>query len=113
MNQEQAKSAVRWLIATFGPYITAHGYATSSSLELWGGLIVSAAPFIWGMFTHTQANAVAVVGEIAKDPASPVKGVITTPTAEGRDLAQSIPGSTVATAGSSDAKLIASPAPGV
>lgn len=109
MNQEQAKAAVRWIIATFGPFIISHGYATSSTLELLGGVVVSLIPFAWSLLTHTQTNAVAVVGAIAKDPASPVKGVITASTAEGRDLAQSIPGSTVAAAGSSDAKLIATP----
>lgn len=109
MNQEQAKSAVRWIITTFGPFIIQHGYATSSSLELWGGVAVSLAPFIWGMFTHTEANAVAVVDTIAKEPASPVAAVITTDTIAGRELAINIPGSTTVVAGTPEAKAVATP----
>lgn len=108
MNQEQAKSAVRWIIATFGPFIISHGYASASSLEMIGGVIVSAIPLILSMFNHTQTNAVQVVATIAADPASPVKGVVTTSSAEGVALANSIPGPAVAPAGSSDAKVIAS-----
>src|SRR6266566_5241061 len=68
MNQEQAKSAVRWLIATFGPLIIAHGYATSGTLELIGGAVISLIPLAWGVLVHTEANTVAVVDTIAKDP---------------------------------------------
>lgn len=107
MNQEQAKSAVRWIIATFGPIIISHGWASASTLEMVGGALVSLAPLIWSMFTHTEANAVQVVGTIAADPASPVKGVITAPTVAGRELAQSIPGPQVVQAGSTDAKAMA------
>jgi hypothetical protein len=109
VNQEQVKSAVRWIIATFGPYITAHGWATSSTLELVGGIVVSLAPFIWAMFTHTQANAVAVVDTIAKDPDSAVKAVITTNTMAGRELANEMPGSTTVVAGTPEAKAIVTP----
>jgi hypothetical protein len=107
MNTEQVKSAVRWLIATFGPFLIAHGYATSGTLELAGGVIVSLAPLVWGMFVHTQANAVAVVDTIAKQPDSPVKAVVTEPTPEGRDLAQSMPGNTTVVAGSTAAVTLA------
>lgn len=107
MNQEQAKAAVRWIIATFGPYITAHGYATSSSLELWGGIAVTLVPLVWALLTHTQANAVAVVDTIAKDSSSPVKGIVTTNSAEGVALAQSLPGGETVPAGSSQAAQIA------
>jgi hypothetical protein len=107
MNTEQVKSAVRWLIATFGPFLIAHGYATSGTIELAGGVIVSLAPLVWGMFVHTQANAVAVVDTIAKQPDSPVKAVVTEPTPEGRDLAQSMPGNTTVVAGSTAAVTLA------
>lgn len=103
MNQEQVKSAVRWIIATFGPIITTHGYASASTLEMIGGIVISLAPLIWGMFTHTQTNAVAVVDTIAKQPDSPVKAVITEPTAAGRELADAMPGSTTVVAGTVDA----------
>jgi hypothetical protein len=107
MNAEQAKSLVRWMIATFGPFIIATGYASQSTLELWGGVLMSLAPLIWSMFTHTQANAVAVVDTMAKDPASPVKAVVTDATVAGRELANSMPGNTTVVAGSHAAETAA------
>lgn len=101
MNPEQTKSAVRWFITTFGASIVNHGWASASTLETLGGIIVAAAPFIWSMITHTEANAVAVVDTIAKQPDSPVKMVVTEPTPAGHDLAASIPGNTTVVAGSS------------
>jgi hypothetical protein len=94
MNTEQVKSAVRWIITVVGPLLISHGYASAGGLEIAGGVIVSLAPLIWSMFVHTQANAVAVVDDIAKQPDSPVKAVVVEPTEEGRALAASLPGNT-------------------
>jgi len=99
VNTEQLQSAVRWVIATFGPFLIAHGYASSGTLELASGVIISLAPLIWGMFAHTQAHAVEIVDTIAKQPDSPVKAVILEPTAAGKVLAESIPGDTTVVAG--------------
>jgi hypothetical protein len=107
MNAEQAKSSVRWIIATFGPLLISHGYASASTLEMAGGVIASLIPLVWAMFTHTQTNAVAVVDAIAKEPQSPVKAVITEPTPAGRELAQSMPGNTTVVAGSQAATTAA------
>lgn len=108
MNQEQVKSAVRWFITTFGASIINHGWASSSTLEMVGGVVVAAAPFVWSMFTHTQANAVAVVDDLAKKPDTGVKAVITDNTAAGHDLANAIPGNTTIAAGTAAAARIAS-----
>lgn len=107
MNAEQVKSAVRWIITTFGPTIIAHGYASASTLEIAGGIVVSIVPLIWAMSVHTQQNAVAVVDTIAKQPESPVKAVVTEPTEAGRDLAAALPGNTTVVAGSSAASNVA------
>jgi hypothetical protein len=109
VNIEQLKSAVRWLIATFGPFLIAHGYASSGTLELAGGVLVSLAPLIWGLFTHTEAHAVEVVDTIAKQPDAPVKAVILEPTAAGKALAESIPGDTTVVAGTIAATAAAKP----
>jgi len=53
----------------------------------------------WGLFVHTQANAVTVVDTIAKQPNSPVKAVVVEPTAEGKALADAMPGNTTVVAG--------------
>jgi hypothetical protein len=108
MNTEQLKSAVRWLIATFGPFLIAHGYASSGTLELAGGVLVSLAPLIWGMFTHTETNAVLVVDTLAKKQDSPVKAVILEPTVAGRELADALPGNTTVVAGSTAAQVAGS-----
>ena len=108
MNPEQVKSAVRWLIASFGPVIIQHGYASAGTLEMVGGFAVSIAPLIWAMVTHTQANAVAVVDTIAKQPDSPVKALVAEDNAAGRDLAASLPGNTTVVAGSPAAATVAS-----
>lgn len=109
MNAEQAKSLIRWMVATFGPFIIAQGYASQSTLELWSGVLVSLAPLVWSMFTHTQANAVAVVDMIAKEKNSPVKAVLTESTTAGRALAQSMPGDTTVVAGTQAATAAAKP----
>ena len=109
MNTEQLKSGVRWVIATFGPFLIAHGYASSGTLELAGGVLVSLAPLIWGMFVHTENNAVAVVDTIAKEPGTPVKAVILDTTTAGRELAASLPGETTVVAGTAAATVAARP----
>lgn len=107
-NNEQLKSAVRWLIASFGPVIIQHGYASAGTLEMIGGIIVSLAPLVWGLLTHTQTNAVAVVDTIAQQKDSPVKAVLAEDTPAGHDLANSLPGNTTVVAGTSAAVAKAS-----
>ncbi len=109
MNPEQAKSAVRSLVATFGGLVAgwfaAKGWFTIDQVTsvlnspTTISLLASVAVFVWGMFTHTEKNAVAVVDTIAKQPDSAVKGVLTEPTPAGRELAEAMPGSTTVVAG--------------
>jgi hypothetical protein len=117
MNAEQVKSAIRWAIATFGGtvagWFAAKGWFTIDQVTsvlnspTTISLIASIAVGIWGLVTHTQQNAVAVVDKIAKQPDSPVKAVVTEPTQEGRELAAAIPGNTTVVAGSSAASNLA------
>lgn len=105
MNAEQSKALVRWLIATFGPILIAHGYANGTQLEMWGGVLTSAIPLIWGMFTHTDTNAVAVVDTLAKNPDSPVQAIIVNNTPAGHDLAMKMPGNTTVVDGSAQEQI--------
>jgi hypothetical protein len=107
MNIEQVKSGIRWLIATVGPFLIAHGYASDTTLTLVSGVLISLAPLVWGLVTHTEANAVTVVDTIAKQPSTTVKAVILEPTAAGKDLAASIPGNTTVVAGTVAAAEVA------
>lgn len=76
--------------------------------------IVSLAGFISGVlgivltFLTGQGSQIKSVVEMAKDKDSPVQGIITTATPEGKALAASIPGPIV-TAGSSAATDLAKP----
>lgn len=92
MNPQQLNMAIRWAFATFGPFITSHGYASSSTLEMLSGVAVSLVPLILGFISHTEANAVAAVADIAKRPDSPVKAVITENSMAGREMARNIQG---------------------
>lgn len=106
MNTEQLKSAIRWIIATVGPFLIAHGYATDGTLQLVGGALISLAPLIWSMFVHTDTNAVAVVDTLAKSAGSPVKAVVTEPTKAGQELAAAMPGNTTVVAGTTAAAAV-------
>jgi len=115
-NQEQIKSAIRWLITAFGMgaagWFAHSGYITQAQvMDIFNSptfmtIAVAVVSGIFGLLNHTQANAVAVVSKIAADPASPVAGVITTDTVEGRALAKSIPTAEIAPANSIDANSI-------
>lgn len=76
--------------------------------------IVSLSGFVSGILgivlatVSTQTNAIKAVVEMAKDPASPVQGVITTNDGAGKALAASIVGPIVA-AGSNSATELAKP----
>ena len=67
--------------------------------------IAAAIVGVWSQLTKTPEAKVAAVVELANDPKSPVQGVITTDTNEGRKLAASIVGPVVA-AGTNEAKEI-------
>lgn len=76
--------------------------------------IVTIAGFISGILgvilamVTTQNNALKAVVEMAKDPTSPVQGLVTTATPEGKALAASIPGP-IYPAGSEKATEVAKP----
>ena len=117
MNPEQAKSSARWFVATFGGvaagWFAAKGWFTIDQVtsvlnsETTISLLASAAVFVWGLFVHTQKNAVAIVDTIAKQPDSPVKAVLADDTKAGKELAESLPGNTTVVAGTFEASKLA------
>ncbi len=112
MNQEQVKSAVRWLVSTFGAafagFFVGKGWFTAEQVleflnsEVFMSVVVSLVGLIWGFFVHTRTNAVAVVKDIPE-----VAGVVTAPTPAGVALASAVPGDSVAPAGTRQAATIA------
>ena len=82
----------------FGPQVTK--YIVSAA-----GIGVSALSGIGAILTG-QSNQIQAVVNMAKDQNSPIQGIITTATPEGKALAQSIPGPIVS-AGTSNATELA------
>lgn len=72
------------------------------------GFLMAIIGWLWGVSDNTQTAIVGKVDTMAKDPTSAVQGVVTTATPEGHALADSLPGSTVAAAGTPAATAIAS-----
>ena len=117
MNIEQAKSSARWFVATFGGFIggwfASKGWFTIDQVtsvlnsETTLSILASAAVFVWGLFVHTQKNAVAIVDDIAKQPDSPVKAVLAEDNKAGKELAESLPGNTTVVAGTLEASKLA------
>ena len=61
MNQEQVMSVVRDVLQIVGTFLTTYGVINSGQWQPIAGGVLMMAPVIWGIYTHTQANAVAVV----------------------------------------------------
>jgi hypothetical protein len=116
LNEAQVKSAVRWLITTAGGFLTGYvvsrGWLTAEqvssimSSELVLGIIALIGSGVWGLISKT---APALVTQVERLPQ--VAGVVTTPTPEGRQLAEAVPSPNVAPATSPLAAEIAGTRP--
>lgn len=51
----QLMSALRWGLTTFGSFLVTNGTVSASTWQQISGVIIAAAPFIWGLLAHTQA----------------------------------------------------------
>jgi hypothetical protein len=105
VNEEQAKSFVRWVVTVLGPILAAHGVAAESTIELWGGVALSIVPLVWGLFAHTDNNMIGIVDKMAKDPNSGIKAIITDQTPRGVAIAKAMPGETTVVDGSQEASV--------
>lgn len=95
MNSEIIKGQIRSFIIAIsgiigGFLMSPEQYAGIAPII--GVFATMAAAFVWSGFSHTEANAVAVVAAIAQNPESPVRGVLTESTNAGHELAESISG---------------------
>ena len=110
MSHEQVEGQLRQILPIVGTIMTCLGLMKPETVGNWTAFIlVTAGPVmiiassVWSLIDKTRNSMVAKVDAMAKDPTSPVLGVIMAPTAEGKDLAASIPGSTTVVAGTSAA----------
>ncbi len=114
MQPEQVKSQIRvWLTGLAGVvlgWFASKGWINEASISaiLNSPVVVAvlgmAATAVWSWFSNTDKALVAKVDALAKDPTSPVKGVIVTNSAAGHELTS---GTTVVAAGSPQATDLA------
>ncbi len=97
---------VTWLLTQ----AAAKGWLSSADIAVLAPALALAPAYLIAWFKNRPQNIAADLTQVTADkvPGSPVKGVVTTNTVAGRDLASSIPEATIAAAGSTDAKALAS-----
>ena len=120
-TSEQIKSAARWILTLLGGlvggWVAKSGFISSEQVasfftsEVVVGFLTTGISagiaLVWSLITHTEKNSIAVVDTLAKQPDSPVKGVLMEPTPAGQAIAAAIPGNTTAVAGSPAAVTLA------
>ena len=96
---------ITWLLT----YAANKGWLTTSDVAVIAPALALLPAYLIGWWKNRPQNVAADMAQLTADKVSgsPVKGVITADTMAGRDLAKAIPGPTVAAAGSSDAKKLA------
>ncbi len=67
------------------------------------GLVATIAVGLWSQLSKSDNAKVAMVDELAKDPVSPVKGVVLEPTNAGLKMAQAVNGTTASAPGNTTA----------
>lgn len=114
MSQEQVMEQLKLLLPAIGGILTMAGILTPAESAMWTTKIMAAAGplmilggMIWGLIDKTRESLVKKVDVLAKDPTSPVVGVIVSASAEGKELAAAIPGNTTVPAGTLQATTIA------
>jgi hypothetical protein len=63
-NQQQVMSLLRSALSIVGTVMTLLGYGSDEQWVAISGVAVMIGPAIWGVFVHTQANAVATAAAI-------------------------------------------------
>lgn len=113
---EQISGQLRQLLQALGGMAIGLGWLTTGQVDFWlqvilqvGGPLAMLAGIAWSWWVNRPVALVASVDAMAKDPASPIKGVVVTNTTAGRDLARALHGTTTVIAGTPDAKQIAAP----
>jgi ribosomal protein S8 len=78
MNEDQAYSILRSVLAFFGGIAVSKGFLTSESLVLLTGLGLSVFPVVWGVMKHTTAAKIEAVEKMPE-----VKQIVIISTANG------------------------------
>lgn len=102
MNQEQYLGLLRDICKIIGAALMAKGAVTAVDWTTYTGIILTVAPLAWSAYERTKARMVAKVIALPE-----VKGVITTNTEAGKDLAAAVPSPAAVPAGTIDAATVA------
>lgn len=102
MTPDSVNGILRAVVPAILAYVAGRGWISSTSIpDIMAAVLALSAAF-WSYMSNRPA---AIVAKVNALPA--VAGVVTTATPEGKELALSVPSSTVATAGSTAAANIA------
>ena len=63
-NEDQVMSLVRSLVAIGSGWLVGHGYQTESDAALYGGVVMSFAPIVWGMYAKRDAGLIASAASV-------------------------------------------------
>ncbi len=111
MNAPQVSSIIdraATVVATWAlTWLASHGYISQSDIVAFLPILIALPAAFVGWWKNRQSAVLANVDALAKDPTSPVKGVILSNSTEGRELARDIPGLTTVVAGTPEATAIA------
>lgn len=83
MNQDQALSALRWLVTGIGGYAVGRGWITADQVTYILGALAALVPLVWSFLSHTDSAKIAAVTAMPE-----VKQVVVTPTAPDTAAAQ-------------------------
>lgn len=114
MTQEQWMGLLRQILPVLGTLAVSLGVLTpdqvgrgSAFILTIAGPMMIIASAVWSIIDKSDTSLIAKVDVIAKDPTSPVQGIVTANTPEGRDLAEKIEGNTTVQAGTQAAATLA------
>lgn len=94
---------ITWLLTQ----AASKGWLSSADIAVLAPALAVLPAYLIARFKNQPQNIAADLAQVVNDPGSPVKGVVTRNTLEGRALAESIPGPAIAAAGSPEAKSLA------
>ncbi len=109
MLSDQLTAQIRGILTAIGTLLATLGVATPGVIDakintamLIVGPLLMIGSSLWSVYSNLKSVQIASVAAMPE-----VKGVVTTSTIAGRDMANSIPGPAVAAAGTDNAKAIA------
>ncbi len=102
MNTDQISGILRAIFAAVGGWLVSKGVVDAEIWAMVSGALVTLAVAGWSWYVHKQSTKIATVNAMPD-----VKGVITNNTQAGRELAASVPSTTVAPAGTAQATAVA------